>query len=553
MDGAGALTPICEGSNATARAVAEICPRLDGLPLAIELAAARIKLLPPPALLARLGQRLAVLTSGGRDAPARQQTLRRTIEWSYQLLDADEQRLFRRLSVFVGGCTLQAIEAICAALDTQPPAVSVLDGAASLIDKSLLRQTEQEAAEPRFVMLETICEYGREALEASGEAEVTHQAHAAFYLALAEAAELAWDGPQQAVWFARLEKAHDNLRAAMNWLLEQGEAEMALRLGTSLWWFWYAQEYLHEGWNFLERALARSEGVAVPLRARALWAAGSLAGSLGHVERGEVLCQESLALFRGIGDTKGMGDATFHLAHVAFARWDLAAARSLFEESLVFLRETGDKSLTAWALGALALVVLYQGEYARVHPLAEQAGEILREVGDTTGVAMSLMTLARVVFWQGDLVRAQTLAEEGLARASETGITSAEALTLALQGEIALAQGETTTARLLIEQSHTLWQEIGNQGMLASTLSLLGKVLAAQGDHTAARTVYEESLLRGLAVVDITPTLEGLAVVVAAQGETAWAARLWAAAAALRDSLGAPLPPVYRADYERCV
>jgi ATP/maltotriose-dependent transcriptional regulator MalT len=339
----------------------------------------------------------------------------------------------------------------------------------------------------------------------------------------------------------------------MNWLLERREAEMALRLGTALWWFWYAQEHRNEGWSVLEQALERSEGGAVPLRARALWATGSLAGSLGHVERGEVLCQESLALFREIGDTQGMGDATFHLAHIAFARWDLAAARKLFEESLVFLRETGDKTLTAWALDALALVVLYQGEYARVHPLVEEAREICREGGDTTGVTMSLMTLARVVFWQGDLVRARTVAEEGLASASETGITSAEALALALQGEITLAQGETTTARLLIEQSHTRWQKVGNQGMLASTRALLGKVLAAEADYTAARTMYEESLLRGLAIVDIAPTVEGLAVVVAEQGETSWAVRLLAAAAALRDSLGTPLPPVSRTAYSRSV
>src|SRR2546423_8732 len=550
---AQALKPEFEVSNANAPAVAEICARLDGLPLAIELAAARIKLLPPPALLARLGQRLTVLTSSVRDAPARQQTLRKTIDWSYQLLDAGEQQMFRRLSVFVGGCTLQAIEAICAALDIQPPTLPVLDGVASLIDKSLLRQTEQEAEEPRFVMLETIREYGREALAAAGEAEVTHQAHVVYYLALAEAAELAWNGPQQAGWLARLEQEHGNLRAAMNWLFERGEAERALRLGTALWWFWYVHEHWNEGWNVLERALDRSEGVAVPLRARALWAAGSLAGSLGHVDRGEVLCQESLALFREIGDTLGMGDATFHLAHITFARWDLAAARKLFEESLVFLRETGDKTLTAWALGALALVVLYQGVYARVHPLAEQAVEIFREVGDATGVTMSLMTLARVVFWQGDLVRARTLAEEGLASARETGVTSAEALALALQGEIALAQRETTTAYRLIEQSHTLWQEIENHGMLASTGSLLAKVLAVEGDHTAARTAYEESLLRGLTIVDIAPALEGLAVVAAEQGETTWAVRLLAAAAALRDSFGAPLPPVYGVGYKRSV
>jgi DNA-binding NarL/FixJ family response regulator len=198
-------------------------------------------------------------------------------------------------------------------------------------------------------------------------------------------------------------------------------------------------------------------------------------------------------------------------------------------------------------------VVLYQGEYARVHPLAEQAREICRKVGDTTGVTMSCMTLARAVFWQGDLVRAQTLAGEGLASARETGSTSAEALALALHGEIALAQGETTTARLLIEQSHTLWQKVGNQGMLTSTRALLGKVLAVEGDYTAARTMYEESLLRGLAIVDIAPTVEGLAVVVAQQGETTWAVRLLATAAALRGSLGAPLPPVCRADYERSV
>ena len=314
---AQAVKPDFQVTNANAPAVAEICVRLDGLPLAIELAAARIKLLPPQALLARLGQRFALLTSGARDVPARQQTLRNTIDWSYHLLDAEEQRLFRRLSVFVGGATLEAIEAVCTALGDEPGLV--LDGMASLIDKSLLQQTEQEAEEPRFVMLETIREYGREALAAPGEVEVTRQAHAAYYLALAEAAEQEWEGPQQAVWFARLEQEHDNLRAAMNWLLEQekrrwpyGWGQPCGGSGTRV--------HLHEGWNLLERALERSEGVAVPLRARALWAAGSLAGSLGHVERGEVLCQESLALFREIGDTQGMGNATFHLAMVADRR-----------------------------------------------------------------------------------------------------------------------------------------------------------------------------------------------------------------------------------------
>src|SRR5947207_2111501 len=205
---AQALQPDFQVSNATAPAVAEICARLDGLPLAIELAAARIKLLPPPALLARLGQRLAVLTSGGRDAPARQQTLRKTIEWSYQLLDAEEQRLFRRLSVFVGGCTLEAIEAVCGTLDKSIGVERVLDGVGSLIDKSLLQQTEQEGEEPRLLMLETIWEYALEALSATGELETAQQAHAAYYLALAEQAEPELEGPRQARWFERLEREH---------------------------------------------------------------------------------------------------------------------------------------------------------------------------------------------------------------------------------------------------------------------------------------------------------------------------------------------------------
>jgi predicted ATPase/class 3 adenylate cyclase len=210
-------------TNANAPAVAEICVRLDGLPLAIELAAARIKLLPPQALLARLGQRLAVLTSGARDVPERQQTLRNTIEWSYHLLDAAEQRLFRRLSVFIGGCTLEAIEAVCTTLDSNTAVVLVLDGVGSLIDKSLLQQTEQEYGEPRFLMLETIREFGLECLMADGEEEVTRQAHASYYLRLSEQAEPELRGTQQALWLSRLEAEHVNFRSALGWALENGE------------------------------------------------------------------------------------------------------------------------------------------------------------------------------------------------------------------------------------------------------------------------------------------------------------------------------------------
>ncbi len=229
-------------TDANRRAVADLCVRLDRLPLAIELAAARIKLLPPPALLARLDHRWALLTSGTRDVPVRQQTMRNTIDWSYHLLDAQEQQLFRRLSVFVGGCTLQAVEAVCAALDGEDRARQTVDGIASLLDKSPVQQSEHEEAEPRLILLETIREYGLEKLSERGELEATQHAHAAYYLRLSEEAEAQIECAQQVRWLERLEREHDNLRAALRWGLEpapdeEGEQrrELALRLGGALW------------------------------------------------------------------------------------------------------------------------------------------------------------------------------------------------------------------------------------------------------------------------------------------------------------------------------
>ena len=554
---AKAVKPDFQVTNANAQAIAEICVRLDGLPLAIELATARIKILPPQALLAHLGQRFTLLTSGAQDVPARQQTLRNTIAWSYDLLDANEQRLFRRLSVFVGGATLEAIAALSTSLGDEPG--QLLDGIASLIDKSLVRQTEQEAEEPRFVMLETIREYGREALTAHGEVEATRQAHAVSYLALAEAAELEWESPQESVWFARLEHQQDNLRAAMNWLLERREAEMALRLGAALWWFWQERNSYHEGWTFLESALEGSEEVAVPVRAKALLAAGNMAGYAGHSEQGEVLCQESLALFRAIGDTKGMGTALFNLAMVAEWSSDFVAARSRYEESMVFSREVGNTNLVAWALDGLAQVAIFQGEYARARLLLEESLALFRELGYHTGIAHSLFWSARALFWQADLAGARAVAEESLALFREIGTKTAEAYVVPLLGEITFYQGDTTTARLLFEKTCAFYREVGDEAQLAGTLSLLARVIAAQGDLATARAFYEESLNRGKEVnsnefvMDVAPALEGLAAVVAAQREPMWAARLWGATEAQREVYRLPLEPIYRSDYEQAV
>ncbi len=555
---AQATKPAFRLTTANARTIAEICVRLDGLPLAIELAAARIKLFPPHALLKRLEHRLQVLTSGAQDVPVRQQTLRNTIQWSYDLLSSEEQRLFRRLSVFAGGCTLEAVEAVCITLDGQ--AEEVLDGVASLLDKSLLQQIEQEDEEPGLMLLETLREYGLECLVTSGEMETTRQAHAQYYLAFVEQAEPAFWGPQQAVWFERLEREHDNLRAALNWLLERAEVrehiEMALRLGGALWWFWSRREYFSEGSTFLERALARSEGGATLVRAKALRAAGQLAAAHGDTARGESLCQESLLLFRELGNQVELGRTFFQFGVIAHWRGDFAAARSRHEEGLAIAREAGDKRGMASLLHGLAVGTGRQGEYVRAHALFEESFTLLSEVRDKGGMASSRQRLAELLFAQGHLMRAHLLAEEALARHREMGEKERIGETLSLLGQIALQQGNAATARLLAQESLAMGKEARDPTGLAWALHLLAQVEAHQGDEEAARALYEQGLETARMLGDktlIATCLKELADVVAAAGESAWAARLWGAAEALREAMGTPLPPVYRTNYEHSV
>jgi len=336
------------------RAIADICARLDGLPLAIELAAARVKLLSPQALLTRLEKRLQVLTSGSRDMPERQQTLRNTIAWSYQLLSPYEQRLFRLLALFTGGCTIEAIEAIYIALDKD--AARVLDAITSLIDKSLLRNIDQDdddGTEARLVMLETIREYGLETLEEHRETFNARQAHANYYCSLAEEAERAFDSPQQVLWWKRLEREQGNLRSALAWLLEQDRvekgghySETALRLSSALRLFWSSKGNISEARNFLELALEKSSGVDANIRAKALYAAARLANVQGDSEQAEMLCKESLELYRTLNDH-------FHVALIAHVMADIELTRGNFEKAAYrqkrgsFLR--GSTTLRNWS------------------------------------------------------------------------------------------------------------------------------------------------------------------------------------------------------------
>src|SRR6266851_3184538 len=378
---AQAIKPDFHITDANASCIAAICTRLDGLPLAIELAAARINLLPPHALLARLEHRLHLLTSGARDVPARQRTLRNTLEWSYTLLDAAEQRLFRRLSVFAGGCTLDALEAIYTALGDASG--QILDRVASLIDNSLLQQTEQEGEEPRLVMLETIREYGLEALATSGEMEVTLQAHAIYYLQLAEQGGPNLIGVEQQRWCNRLEREHANLQAALHWSIERKEAELTLRLSDALWWFWLTHNHLSEGRQWLEKALSGGEGRVTSVRADVLNVLGLLLLNQGDYEQAERRCAESVALYRELGDTVGIACSLCHLALLYNEQGEYEKACSFAEDGLKLFRGFEHSHGISEALFCLVKVLIVsQGGKAVVHRLLEECLALARETGD---------------------------------------------------------------------------------------------------------------------------------------------------------------------------
>ncbi len=406
-----------EPTGGEAAWISELVIALDGLPLAIELAAARVPLLPPRALLARLEQtsaRLRVLTGGARDLPARQQALRATIAWSYELLTAEEQALLRRLAVFAAGCSLDAAETVCGA--DGPGGGDVLEGLTSLMDKSLLRREDGTDAEPRFGMLETIREYGLEHLAESGETEALRRQHAAYYRVLAEQAEPALTGPDQPRWLGRLEREHDNLRAALQWARESRDALAGLHLAGTLWRFWYTHGHLTEGRAWLEGFLDASRDAEVPLavRAKALIGAGVLANMQADYERAAELCEESLSLYRALVDLQGIAVALNVLGNVAVNQGDFERAVNLSEESLALQRQVGQKRGIALALNNLAHVVLQQGDHQRAAALCEESLALARELGESRSIAAALTHLADIARDQGSDEQAAAMYAEGL-------------------------------------------------------------------------------------------------------------------------------------------
>jgi predicted ATPase/class 3 adenylate cyclase len=503
VERARAVKPDFKVTNESAPAVAEICVRLDGLPLAIELAAARITMLPPRAMLQRLTSRLKLLTGGARDLPERQRTLRATIEWSFALLDQGEQVLFVRLAVFSGGRTLEAIEAICDAEGDLP--VDVFEGVSSLLDKSLLRQEEGANGEPRFVMLETVHEFAREKLGESAEEQEIKRAHAQYFLTLAEEAYPELKRANQLQWLERLEVEHDNMRAALSWALERKEVEVALRLGGALWGFWSARGYQSEGRRWLEEALAMDRLVSPEVRAMALAGVGSLAEDQGELDRAKEACQEGLDLLSH--EARKASEAKLFLlvslGLVAREREEYEQAKQLFEEGLALSREMSDTWWLATFLLYLAIVPHYLGDYERAIELTEESMDHFREQGDKNSLAWCLNNLAMMVYSQGDLGRAAQFIEEAVA----------------------------------------LFRELGARADVSIGLYNLGWIVLLENHLGRAADVYKESLTlawdTGMNPI-VHHDLEGFACLAGAKGQTERTARLWGAAQALHEAKDIP-------------
>ncbi len=577
-----ALTPV------NAPTVAAICRRLDGLPLAIELAAARIKLLPPRALLDRLDDRLHVLSGGPPHLPERQRTLRAALDWSYNLLTPDERDLFGKLAVFAGGCTLEAAEQVCAIMPGPAP-ILVLDGLASLIGNNLARvegEVDGEGeGEPRVGMLETLREYGLERLEAAGDTAAVRGRHAAFYLALAEMAEPELTGTEQARWLGRLEAEHDNLRAALRWTRDGGEPTVGVRLAAALWRFWLIHGHLSEGRGWLEGLLATTENIGghdgavdgdAPgargaererdaVRAKAIRGAGGLATEQGDFRQARTLYESALAAYRTLGDREGIAATLNNLGVAADGQGDYGRAEALYAESLALKRDLRDTRGVANSLSNLGRLALQRGDDDRAVALHEESLTLSRGLDDTASVALSLNSLGEVALYQGAYARATPLLEESIALARAVGDKRGLAFALNNLGDVALRHGDYARAEACQEESLAVRRLLGNEEGVAISLAGLGDIALAQGDDRRAATMYAESLSLLRASDDTAlaiPILEKVAALVGSARDSraqlrpdalARAAQLLGAAARLRDEIGAPLLPVTRGDNERDV
>jgi predicted ATPase/DNA-binding winged helix-turn-helix (wHTH) protein len=500
---ATAVRPNFATSAENSDAIAEICSRLDGLPLAIELAAARTKLLSPRAILERLQSRLQLLTGGALDLPERQQTLRAAIDWSHDLLNEAEKKLFRRLSVFIGGCTLEAAEAVCNT--GSDLGVGLFDGLASLVDKNLFQRVEGSDADARFTMLETIREYALEQLASSGEERATRRAHAAYCLVLAEEGNPELSPAERTAWLTRCDLEADNFRSAVDHLIGDGDVEWSLRLCMALFRFWDMRDHLIESRSRLEAVLRLAGDGFSKERAKVAQFLGALTTAQGDFTSAQRFLEQSLSLYQELGDRSGIAVSLNALAVSARDLGDYSSAQANFERSLACWRTLPNKSATARCLHNLANVTKVCGDYPRAQSALTEAASIFEELGDRSGAAWSKNQ----------------------------------------QGDIAREQGDVAAALGFYRRALSAFREIGDRWGSARSLADLGNVYCEQKDYRAAHASYSESLelfaelghKRGIA-----RALEGSACLAAARGDAARALKLAAAAAHLRRLISAPLP-----------
>jgi len=552
---AAVVQPTFTLTEQNATLVVEVCRWLDGLPLAIELAAARAKLLSLEQIRARLEDRFQLLTDGGRTMLPRQQTLRASIDWSYDLLSPTELEFFGCLSVFAGGWTLEAAEAVWAG-ESSPKSRSgdVLDLLTRLVDKSLVVADRGSGEETRYRLLETIRQYAAEKLKASGRADQIHDQHLAVFLAMAEAAETQLGGANQALSLPRLARELDNMRAALDWAFSQGRAEEGLRLAAALRQFWYLTN-LHEGRAWLGKFLNLPKAASTPAtRAKALHAAGY--GAMQQDDNGPAaeLLEASLALLQALNDTGQATHVLMHLAGVKLSMGELALAQTYYTQSLAVMRELNDPQGIMDALWGLGVVAYNQSEYDPAQAFCSEGLAIAQAQHDLERQAWFLRDVGRIALARGDFASAQPFFEQALTVSRQLGSQQLIAFSLVMLGKLRLAEHAYAKAEGLFDEALQQFRAFGEKYGVTTVLSYLGQAATLQGHTGLAIERYQASLnllIEIGAQAHAAPVVEGMASIAVGQGQMDRAARLFGAAEAMRERIQVPLPPADRPDYER--
>jgi predicted ATPase len=500
VERARAVAPRFALSDGAGEAVGEICRRLDGLPLAIELAAARVPALGVQAIAARLDDRFRLLTGGSRTALPRQQTLRAVVDWSWELLSEPERAMLRRLAVFTGGCTLEAAEEVCgpATMGGPEPPGGALEVIARLVDKSLLIAAHGEGGEPRYQLLETVQASAADRLAEAGEAKRLARAHAERFAGFAERVDPQLRGPGQLDWVRRLEADHDNLRAALRWAVAAGDGELALRLAAPLSWFWYLRGGRHDAAEWLPAALAAGPTADTSAKARVLFAS-----ALFRVESGDAkgaaaaweLAEESRAVAERAGDEVGVAWADIALGELAFIMGDRALAVEVVDRALTAVTAADDRWGQAGALMARAEISRYGGDLAACRRDAEAALAGFRALGEPFGMAYALDTLAFIAEVEGDYWRAVALVEEATGLADELGLPEFEAGLHAGLGRLLSLQGQHRRAQAVLGRALAEAEQLGWRAGVAWVRGIVGLAARWRGELDEARAQLERALV----------------------------------------------------------